>query len=612
MPASFKKYIEDYYFDIVSKKISSYIVYNYSKIPFRLNTINNVDYAKLEEAYIKNIYVNDYFENYIGINILVETGVTIGEYNHGEYNYDYDYPWFSIKCKCKFDNVITNFIVLSIECFEGVDKESFGLTDNLIPYIKKEKFDDYAEKILNKIYPEAMNGEAVDTYEFAKRLGLNVIEVVFKDESKIGAIYFEEYKTKTKITPANTIKVSKNKGFFGFERCINFTIMHECGHYILHKKAFQLEKLFNSKAKSIECYYDGTCTTKALTTPGDWMEWQANNLASRLLMPKEPFKRKVEQLLIDYKLENETTDYLDYYEQMMIELAKYYGSPLESVKIRLIELGYEFPLGCFIKIDGKSILPHSFAKGSLKVNETFSISEIDSAIYTVKEKCFNNNSFIDAYVYVQGHLCINHPKYLSKNEFGKIILTDYARHHMDECFLKFELDVPKKIGHYEVDYKTYKILNRKKGNHAEIVVNGFSNFNEASLNNNKELLKEALQLIDELYLQLPRTTIGLFKLLKEYSGCTIDELIDMTGLSKNNIEDYLYKKEVKFNKDKVILLLLSMNIPPKVSFEVLKLCNCQLTPGQEEEQWKYYVLQARWIYSLKDNVKFLNLNNVYL
>ena len=93
MPASFKKYIEDYYFDIVSKKISSYIGYNYSKIPFRLNTINNVDYAKLEEAYIKNIYVNDYFENYIGINILVETGVTIGEYSHGEYNYDYDYPW---------------------------------------------------------------------------------------------------------------------------------------------------------------------------------------------------------------------------------------------------------------------------------------------------------------------------------------------------------------------------------------------------------------------------------------------------------------------------------------------------------------------------------------
>ena len=373
MVASFRGFIEEKYFDEIYKQVEIHIIQNRTTIPFRTNRIDNVSYVTLEDAYFKRFYVHDYSKDKIGITIIVEAQVTLKQYIHGECEYDTDYPWFLVKCSCNFNENITNFKVKSIESYEILDKEQFGLTDNLIPYIKKERLDEYANKILQHIYPEALEGQPIDPYIFAKRLNLTIKEVNFKNENKMGSIFFEEHRTKNakgeiKITPANTIKVSKKADFLGFHGCKNFTIMHECVHYLLHRRAFQLERLFNKKAKSIECHVDGTGLTDAKTTVIDWMEWQANSLAPRLLMPAEPFKKKVSELFEQYQFQYETNDLLKYYESIMYDLASFYGAPVESVKIRLIELGYEFPLGCFITVDGVPVPPHSFSKGSLASN----------------------------------------------------------------------------------------------------------------------------------------------------------------------------------------------------------------------------------------------------
>ncbi len=617
MVSSFKEYIEEKYFDTIYNKVNSYI-YNYrSSIPFRLRCIDIVHQAYLEDAYIKKFYVYDYLKDEIGMSIIVETNVTLKQYKYGEYIDDYDYTWFLIKCKCTFSDKITNFRVVSVEYYEGLDKEDFGLTDNLIPYIKKERLDDRATKILEYFYPEALRGQPVNPYEFAKRLKLTIEECKFKNPNKMGAIFFEDYKVKNrkgevKTIPANTIMISTNNEFMGFEECKNFTIMHECVHHLLHRRAFQLERLFNKKAKSIECNRDGSGSTESKATAIDWMEWQANNLAPRLLMPAEPFKRKVTELFERYQLTFESNDYLKYYEQIMYDLRDYYGVPVESVKIRLIELGYEFPLGCFITVDGIPIPPHSFSKGSLEKNETFSVSATDAAIYSMTEKYFNHNDLIDGYIFVESHLCINHPKYIMKNENGRLTLTDYARHHMDECCIKFEIDIPKEIGHHEMNYKTFKMLNRRKGNHSELVVKAYKLFSYAATKNNMQLLKDALSKEDDLLASIPRTTKGLFKTLKDYSGYTVTELEDLSGLSKDTISNYLYKDNHSYTLPVVVKLLLLMNIPHKVTTVVLELCNCNLTIGLDEHQWLDFVLRNKWMHPFEENIKFLNDKQIYI
>lgn len=617
MAISFREYIEEKYMDIIFYKLKDYICDNKTKISFKLNRIDDVHEVWLEEAYFEHFYVHDYKNDNIGITIILETNVILKQHSHGDVILDYDHPWFLVKCKCKLSDKLTDFKIQNIEAYDRLDKEEFGLTDNLIPYIKKEKMDEIASEILNNVYPEALDGSSVNSYKFAKRLGLIVIKTKFKNPSIMGKIYFADHKSiksdgTNKLIKANTIRIDKNANYMGYENSINYTIMHECVHFILHKKAFQLERLFNKKANTIECLVDGSANTQAQTTPIDWMEWQANTLASRLLMPVEPFKKKVSELFDLYKLTYETNDNLLYYEQIMYDLSKFYKVSVEAVKIRLVELGYEFPLGCFITIDGKSIPPHTFSKGSLSKNETFAISDADAALYSFTEKYINNNNLIDGYIYVDSHLCINHPKYIFVNEFGRLTLTNYARNHMDECCIKFEIDIPKKIGNQKMNYKTFKILNRKKGNHSELVVKAYKSFDISANKNNKEKLEEAFQKVEELYIKIPRSTNGLFKILKEYSGFTNIELQNISGLSKDTIDAYLYKDNHTYTRSVVIRLLLTMNIPPQVSKIVLELCRCDIFPSDKENQWIDYVLRNRWLYSLDENLRFLQDKNIYI
>ena len=183
---------------------------------------------------------------------------------------------------------------------------------------------------------------------------------------------------------------------------------------------------------------------------------------------------------------------------------------------------------------------------------------------------------------------------------------------MDECCIKFEVDIPTKIGHHEMNYKTFKMLNRKKGNHSEVVVRAYESYQMSAKYNNTKLIEEAFAKVDELFVKIPRTPIGVFKILKEYSGFTNMELEVETGLSKATIDSYLYSEDCKYKKYTVIRLLLAMNIPPKVSLTVLQLCGCVIVPMNKEDQWLEHVLILRWTYKLEENVKFLNDLEIYI
>ena len=617
MECSFKKLIEEEYLDKISYKLNNYIYDNKEKINFKSKVINYIDQVFLVDAYFKKFYIYSYQSNYIWMNIIIETEVCIRERNRRDYIEDKCFPWFLVKCKCQFIGKISNFEIIDLEHYEGTNREENSLTDNLIPYIKKEKMDDVATKILQRYYPEALNGEAVNAYEFAKRLKLNLIEVNFNNPNIIGKIYFAECKVKNKkgeITtiPANTIKISKSSKLFGYEGSRNFTIMHECVHFLLHKKAFELECYFNKKANSLECRNNGSGGTSAKETPVDWMEWQANNIAPRLLIPKIPFINKVDKMLEQYKITHENNDCLDYYEKLIYNLANFYGVSIETIKIRLIELGYEFPLGCFINIDNKRVRPHAFNPGTLKLDETFSVSYIDAARYSIMEKYIEKNEYIDYFIYVDSHLCFNHPKYIFKGVNGIPMLTEYARRHMDECCIKFKIEIPKTITHYEPDYSTFKILSRRKLNSpAEIVIKGYKQHSKGIISKNPDILLEALEKEKELYLKMSHLPSDCFKEIKKYSGYSVSDLLDST-LSKGTIDNYLYSNQCVYSFYHVVKFLLFTNCPPKVSEHILNICNCRPNLSNEEHLWIDFVLRNRWTYSFTENIKFLREKKINL
>lgn len=74
-------------------------------------------------------------------------------------------------------------------------------------------------------------------------------------------------------------------------------------------------------------------------------------------------------------------------------------------------------------------------------NQTFSIGAEDAAIQGLTNPTLSALVRDGSYQYVDAHFVLNHPKYVTQDIFGETVLTDYARNHMDECCLIFDLSI---------------------------------------------------------------------------------------------------------------------------------------------------------------------------
>ncbi len=109
--------------------------------------------------------------------------------------------------------------------------------------------------------------------------------------------------------------LSDDDNFTLMSRC-NFTIAHEFGHYILHKKLYNEE--------NIQLYHYGDNQTNAIKN----METQADRFASYLLIPTIPLMRKLSSI-------NQNQPF----EKTLFELTRFFKVSKEAMIIRLKKLG---------------------------------------------------------------------------------------------------------------------------------------------------------------------------------------------------------------------------------------------------------------------------------
>ena len=140
------------------------------------------------------------------------------------------------------------------------------------------------------------------------------------------------------------------------------------------------------------------------------------------------------------------TDLIYVMEPVIDALATFFCVSRLAAKIRMIDAGYEEAVGTFTYIDGRYVQPHRFKKGVLERNQTFSISATDAAIQSITNPSLVPHVRDGSYLYVDAHFVLNHPKYVTQDLIGTIWLTDYARTHMEECCLVFDLSVRTAMG----------------------------------------------------------------------------------------------------------------------------------------------------------------------
>ncbi len=155
--------------------------------------------------------------------------------------------------------------------------------------------------------------------------------------------------------PTTTILIDKNMQ--SKSPRFNFTLAHEIGHFVLHRKIDMSILKNNNEIKDTnrELILDQIESNN----PRVWIEWQANKFASSLLMPRSTVPMAVVQKQQEMGLNRNigkiyldrgSSSYQDY-KQQIEHLSFIYQTSIASVRIRLRELSI------LIEGDGSPIEP---------------------------------------------------------------------------------------------------------------------------------------------------------------------------------------------------------------------------------------------------------------
>ena len=145
-----------------------------------------------------------------------------------------------------------------------------------------------------------------------------------------------------------------------------------------------------------------------------WMEWQANALAPKILIPAKTGKEKLSEILnrLHRAYRGRLRD--GYVMELAIsEFADFFKVSTTVAKIRAVELSFEQAAGVFNFVDGKNYPPFSFKKGSLKKGQTFVIDRNNVIIQSLLNPDLSEDIAARRFIHAGGLLVINDPQYVS-------------------------------------------------------------------------------------------------------------------------------------------------------------------------------------------------------
>ncbi len=614
---SFTDYVANRFYNELFVAIQNYVTENNDNLDLRLYRVQNIGGIELSDIEVKFVSVSDLPDMKIEFDVAIEAELEVRE---SDYHYDESEicrQWFMLKCSGDLACNLDNLKISSVNIYTSKNKQAKPMSDSLVPLIQSEELEAVATDFLRRHYPEALKTPmAVEPQQLAKNMGLNVIvKNITKDFSVFGQIYFHDCEAelydedgdemvKTNVD-ARTIFVDPKAYFLRNLGAVNNTIVHECVHWDKHRKAFELERLYNSSASKIKCQVVGGIkdSTRDAT---DWMEWQANALAPRIQMPISTFKMKAFELIKQYKIEMEKFELIDVMEPVIDALASFFCVSRLAAKIRMIDAGYEEAIGTFTYIDGHYVKPHRFKKGALQRNQTFSIGVIDAAIESIMNPQLRDIGEKGIYQYVDSHFVLNHPKYLTQDENGFTVLTNYALNHMDECCLVFDLSV--KAGCRE-KYHSECFLNRDETSTIDFEIKYCNGYENSTKEKQNKYLEELMAENARMYDMLSNNYLDCLDKLKKWRKITFVQLSKKVLMDERQLRR-IFKGASNGSLNALISICLAMHLPPEISFHIIEKSPFTLSMGDENHRWYRFALIYYYGRSMDEIRCFLSEHNV--
>lgn len=430
-------------YDAVFNAVQKYTVNNKKHI-FRKESLQNgyinSEYTELDFKFADKITIS---ENTVNFDLIVEGTFATQVKTKYDYEDDSDTAWFRLNCQMVVTDHLYNFKVINTNEYSRVNyaKDSKSATQDLVPIIERKDFDREAEAFLNKYCPEALQSPMpVPIYEIAKnKMGLEVVldKMLTSEHAIFGQVCFLDGVIKTydelskhyidTAVKRGTIFIDPQTYYYRNLGCVNNTIAHEAFHWERHRIFATIKSLTLKKDIIVHrCPISQSRLSKDLdSSPEAWLEWQANNIAPKILMPKITADKKLRELITKYDYLPDDNR-LDELKLIIDELAEFFHLSKQAAKIRVIELGCE-----------EATLVYNYDSDTSFLSNNISNIDAFSELMNNLEfqTLFNQKS--NLFRFVENCFVINSPDYIHHGKNG-LELTDYARENIEKCTLQFK------------------------------------------------------------------------------------------------------------------------------------------------------------------------------
>ena len=500
--------------------------------------------------------------------------------------------WYQAECDAILcDGNATFFPTGSISIYDKyADSGLLSLDSRLIPVIHHGSLDEVAATILEDHYPDALLRPCpVDAKAIAADMGAGLKDARLSvDAPLIGRICF--YGNQAEVYDENSrrmnIPIEAPVILIDYDAAHRFAsgktkphIIHECVHLRIHRPFLELLKLYDADMGSFSC--------RAHTDERDILhkiEKQASQLAPRILMPLEQTKKKADELIASLSSRYPKIGRLKVMEKAIPLLAEFYGVSIECARIRMLELGYNEARGVQEYENGKRIPAYEESPSAQALAErcrSYSIGLKEACEEMARNEGFRNAIESGQYAYLENHFCLKDDKYIRSVGADTYSLTSYARHHIDECCLCFEITSTRP----DYLYGNGILENRRLKTYYKKYVEKCRKAESGTHESYAERSKKAKDILQTLPAEFGPTLSRHM----DRVGVTKDDLCDILQVSSRTIQRLRTDSVQRIKKETVLCLGLAMLLYPELIDDMLMKSGNVLTMNNPDAVYRAVV-----------------------
>ncbi len=582
---NFKEYMEDVYYDEIFNRIKGLVFAH--KDSFESDTVYSVSYAEPDNIHVSGVTFKEQDDGFLEIRVSVDADIAVkGKTRYG-YEEIADNGSYNIFFSAKLENGLQQVSITNVEEYNPAKFEKDrSLSQDLVPYLYEDAVEKNAEDFLKRHYPKALlQPMALPVFEVVQSMGMSVYYAPLGD-TVFGKTYFgtEKVTVYTDYTLKATVEIMAQPGtmlinpnvyFMRNVGTANNTIIHECVHWDRHRKAFELQRLLTGDCNHISCEIVETYEGIPDDAPAiKWMEWQANQLAPRILMPAKMTEKVYSNALRDIHTSKPFTRFAEVMEEAVGYTAQFFGVSALAAKLRLMDLGYDVVQGTYVYSDGRYLPPFYFAKGTLEKDQTYVIDEQNALIQIFMNEELRTLYFEGRLIYANCMVCINSPKYITRSETGLPILTEYALEHVHECCYVFKRKINASDTYSDSFYRRcFLCRNVNSENYIEAKYDPEHKDNQSKSQRKNEIDKitESVEdIVRRLATEIPSGFSGTLSYHMNRKNITNEELSARTNISTVSISEYRNTLSPKISLERAVALCNGLKLEKHYSHDLMK------------------------------------------